>query len=132
MRKPSTPGAGELFAMCRVLLDGNDWGTAFWWGRAAAVLARQAVELSLDEFWAQRSLPMLESTARGQFLALRLYLADDGLAADGHATWSLLSRACHHHPYDLQPSRDEVLGWIDAAERFHGVLQSASHDIRER
>ena len=85
-----------------------------------------------QDAWAQRSLPMLESTARGQFLALRLYLADDGLAAEGHATWSLLSRACHHHPYDLQPSRDEVLGWIDAAERFHGGLQSASHDIRER
>jgi hypothetical protein len=130
--RSAAPGAGELFAMCRTLLDGNDWGTAFWWGRAAAVLARQAVELSLDEFWAQRSPPMLESSARGQFLALRLYLPDEDMAAEGHATWSLLSRACHHHPYDLQPTRDEVLGWIVAAERFHGVLAAAGHDIRER
>ena len=54
------------------------------------------------------------------------------MAAEGHATWSLLSRACHHHPYDLQPSRDEVLAWIDAAERFHALLQTAGHDIVAR
>lgn len=125
-------GAPQLLAMCRTLVDSNDWATAFWWGRAAAVLARQAVELSLDEFWAQRSMPMIDASARGQFLALRLYLADEAMAAEGHATWSLLSRACHHHPYDLQPSRDEVLGWIDAAERFHAALQAAGHDILVR
>lgn len=125
-------GAPELLALCRVLVNSNDWATAFWWGRAAAVLARQAVELSLDEFWAQRSIPMVDATARGQFLALRLYLVDEDMAAEGHATWSLLSRACHHHPYDLQPSRDEVLGWIDAAERFHTLLQAAGHDILVR
>lgn len=125
-------GAPQLLAMCRTLVDSNDWATAFWWGRAAAVLARQAVELSLDEFWAQRSMPMIDASARGQFLALRLYLADEAMAAEGHATWSLLSRACHHHPYDLQPSRDEVLGWIDAAERFHAALQTAGHDILVR
>jgi hypothetical protein len=128
----STQGAPELLALCRTLVTSDDWATAFWWGRAAAVLARQAVELSLDEFWAQRSMPMIDATARGQFLALRLYLDDQDMAAEGHATWALLSRACHHHPYHLQPSRDEVLGWIEAAERFHAVLQSAGHDIVAR
>lgn len=124
--------APELLALCRTLVDSDDWATAFWWGRGAAVLARQAVELSLDEFWAQRAMPMVDATARGQFLALRLYLEEPSVAAEGHATWSLLSRACHHHPYDLQPSRDEVLGWIEAAERFHERLQHASHDIVAR
>ena len=127
-----TPGAPELLALCRRLVNTDDWTTAFWWGRAAAVLARQAVELSVDEFWAQRSIPMVGTSARSQVLALRLYLPHAELAAEGHATWSLLSRACHHHPYDLQPSRDEVLGWIDAAERFHALLQAAGHDVVAR
>jgi hypothetical protein len=126
------PGAPQLLKLCRTLLDTDDWAASYWWGRAAAVLARQAVELSLAEFWAQRSMPMIDASARGQFLALRLYLQDDDATSEGHATWSLLSRACHHHPYDLQPSRDEVLGWIEAAERFHTLLQSAGHDIVAR
>ena len=125
-------GAPELLALCRTLVGTDDWATSYWWGRAAAVLARQAVELSLEEFWSQRSLPMRHASARGQFLALRLYVLDDRGRSEGHATWSLLSRACHHHPYDLQPSRDEVLGWIEAAERFHALLQSAGHEIVAR
>ena len=129
MTSAAAPRAPELFALCRTLLGADDWATAFWWGRAAAGLGRQAVELSLQEFWKSREPSMMESSARGQFLALRLYL-DERLAAEGHATWSLLSRACHHHPYDLQPSRDEILAWIVAAERFHAVLQAAGHDFR--
>ena len=117
----------ELLALSRTLVSSDNWASSYWWGRGSAVLARQAVELALEEFWMERAPEMREASARGQFLAVRLYLEDETLAAEGHATWSLLSRACHHHPYDLQPSRDEVVAWIDAAERFHAVLQSA-HD----
>jgi len=125
----SAPGALEMLALCRTLVNSDDWALSFWWGRGAAVLARQAVELSLDEFWAQRAMPMMLASARGQFLALRLYYEDPAATSDGYVTWSLLSRACHHHPYELQPTRDEVLGWVEAAERFYHVLQTGSHDI---
>ncbi len=128
MSRKRGPDASALFAQCRTLLDRDDWATSFWWGRAAAVLGRQAVESSLQEFWTRHSPEMTASTARGQFLAVRLFL-DERVAADGHATWSLLSRACHHHPYDLQPSRDEVVGWIDAAERFHAALQAGGDEF---
>jgi hypothetical protein len=118
----------ELLTLSRTLVSSDNWATSYWWGRGSAVLARQAVELALEEFWDARAPDMREASGRGQFLAVRLYLNDETQAAEGHATWSRLSRACHHHPYDLQPSRDEVVAWIDAAERFHAVLQSARHE----
>lgn len=124
----SESGVAELLALCRTLVHSDDWALSYWWGRAAAVLARQAIEMTLDEFWAQRSMPMVDAPARGQFLALRLYFADQQVTTEGYVTWSLLSRACHHHPYELQPTRDEVLGWIDAADCFHQLLQGAAHD----
>lgn len=128
----SAPTVLELLTLSRTLVSSDHWATSYWWGRGAAVLARQAVELALEEFWEARSPAMREASARGQFLAVRLYLDDEAHAAHGHATWSLLSRACHHHPYDLQPSRDEVLAWIDAAARFHAVLQAARHELVTR
>lgn len=127
----SGPGALELLAHCRTLVNSDDWALSFWWGRGAAVLARQAIELSLDEFWAQRAMPMMIASTRAQFLGLRLYYCDLATTSDGYVTWALLSRACHHHPYELQPTRDEVLGWVEAAERFYHVLQAGSHDVVE-
>lgn len=122
-------GALDLLALCRTLVASDDWAHAFWWGRGGAVLARQAIELSLEEFWAQRAMPMMLASGRGQFLGLRLYFSDPDATTEGYVTWALLSRACHHHPYELQPTRDEVLAWVEAAERFHLLLQGASHDI---
>ncbi|MCC6163792.1 MAG: hypothetical protein IT182_10650 [Acidobacteria bacterium] len=123
-----TTAATALLAHSRTLVDSDDWALAYWWGRGAAVLARQAIELSLDEFWMRRARSMVDASARGQFLALRLYV-DVGAASEGYVTWCLLSRACHHHPYELQPTREEVVRWIEATERFLGVLRSAGHDL---
>lgn len=122
-------GPAHLLAMCRTLVDSQDWALSFWGGRGGAALARQAIELSLEEFWAIRSMPMRYASSRGQFLALRLYFPDPLVTTEGYVTWALLSRACHHHPYELQPTRDEVLAWVEAAERFHGLLQGASDVI---
>jgi hypothetical protein len=27
--------------------------------------------------------------------------------------WAALSGACHYHPYDLAPTREELRGWRD-------------------
>ena len=74
-------------------------------------------------------MPMMLASSRGQFLALRLYFRDPAVTTEGYVTWALLSRACHHHPYELQPTRDEVLAWVEAAERFHALLQGAGDVI---
>ena len=30
----------------------------------------------------------------------------------------LLSRACHHHPYELAPTAGELATWIEVVEEF--------------
>ena len=30
-----------------------------------------------------------------------------------HVVWAALSGACHYHPYDLAPTREELRGWRD-------------------
>ena len=35
-----------------------------------------------------------------------------------HEAWGALSRACHHHPYELAPTAGELSGWIEAVEAF--------------
>ena len=39
-------------------------------------------------------------------------------AASTAAAWSDLSRACHHHPYELAPTANELRDVLDIAHRF--------------
>ena len=34
------------------------------------------------------------------------------------AAWSVLSRACHHHPYELAPTANELRALLGVAHRF--------------
>ena len=47
--------------------------------------------------------------------------------------WSDLSRACHHHPYDLAPTANELRDHLDVARRFAAEVarQAASRRSRE-
>ena len=39
--------------------------------------------------------------------------APDDLIDAAHETWSALSHACHHHPFDLSPTVSELKPLID-------------------
>jgi hypothetical protein len=45
------------------------------------------------------------------------------LPAQLHETWGALSRACHHHPYELSPTAGELVTWIEMVEEFTGPRQ---------
>ena len=52
------------------------------------------------------------------------YLKNESVARRAHQTWTSLSRAAHFHPYELPPTREELLAWhevvlavIDATEQ---------------
>ena len=98
--------------MAQQLLDRADPKTAGLWPRAAALLARQALEAALDEFWHSKKLTFeAKSGRRQQLICLREYL---GAEAGGvHHAWQALSRACHHHPYELVPTAGEIRQWMD-------------------
>ena len=105
-------GAGDLLDLADGLLRRADPSTAGLWPRASAILARQALEAAVGRLWDSRTLDLQACSMRGQLICLRTYLEDADLAArTGHA-WSSLSRACHHHPYELAPTTDELRGWL--------------------
>jgi hypothetical protein len=39
------------------------------------------------------------------------------VAADARFAWWALTRACHHHPYELAPTGVEIEWWVSSVER---------------
>ena len=121
-----------LIATGRRFIDTDAWHLSYWWSRAAAMMARQAMELSLEQFWSAHAPGARQASGRAQFLALHALDVPAAVVAEGHVTWSALSRACHHHPYDLSPTRNELAGWLDAVERFHKALVEHARQMPAR
>jgi hypothetical protein len=92
--------------------------TAGLWPRAAALLARQALEAALADHWRRRAPGLERASMRAQLACLPDYLGDRRLAADIAFTWSALSEACHHHAYEIGPTASELDGWLAAVERL--------------
>jgi hypothetical protein len=93
------------------------------WPRAAALLVRQALEWALDDFWRRHAPGVERCSVRAQLLCLPFYLGDDGLAGSVAHAWSALSHACHHHPYDLAPTGEELAAWAESVEAFRAVSE---------
>jgi hypothetical protein len=110
--------ARELIGLADGLLRRADPATAGLWPRASALLALQALEASLLRLWQRHELDLQGCTMRTQLICLRSYLEDGTLAArTGHA-WSALSRACHHHPYELAPTSAELESWLSEVKEL--------------
>ena len=108
----------QLLAMAEGLLRRADPTTAGLWPRASALLALQALEASVLRLWQRRALDLEGCSMRTQLICLRSYLEDAKLAArTGHA-WSALSRACHHHAYELGPTAGELQSWFSVVREL--------------
>jgi hypothetical protein len=108
----------QLLDMAGRLLDRADPATAGLWPRASALLALQALEASVARLWERRTLDVGGCSMRTQLICLRRYLEDASLAArTGHA-WSALSRACHHHPYELAATSTELASWFAVVDEL--------------
>jgi len=108
----------DLLDMADDLLRRSDPATAGIWPRASALLALQALEAGLLGLWERRTLDLQGCSMRAQLICLRTYLGDPNLAArTGHAS-SALSRACHHHPYELAPTAAELQGWFSVVREL--------------
>lgn len=106
----------SLLKAARSLVAGQTAADGGAWARAAAFLARQALEMqvlqALTKHYAIRERPSF----RSQLLAARAVLGPE-LAADAAYTWSALSEATHHHGYDLPPTASELEGWMTVIDR---------------
>jgi len=94
------------------------------WARGAALLTRQAIEASLADLWGQRSPGVARCPARAQLICLPAAGLDADVARQVRHAWSLLSAACHHHPYDVAPSSQELRQWVRAAARLNKIVTS--------
>jgi hypothetical protein len=105
------------------------------WPRACAWLLRLALEAAMDDYW-RRVHPGVESLKgrQPQFLILDRY-AGRALAARAGYAWWALSRAGHHHSYELGLTsaelgrlRQEVAAII--ADLTAGAATKQRHPIR--
>lgn len=100
--------ADELLARPPDLMAGR-------WPRAVALLTRQAIEGSLFDLWRTIHPGVEAAPMRAQLLVLRNEVTPN-LAAEAEYAWAALSRACHHHPYELVPTAEELGQWLQAAD----------------
>ena len=100
------------------LLLRADPATAGLWPRASAILALEALEASMLRLWERRTLDLQGCSMRAQLICLRTYLGDAHLAARAGHAWSALSRACHHHPYELAPTAGELRSWFSVVREL--------------
>jgi hypothetical protein len=115
-RDDSEPG--DLLDMADGLLRRADPATAGLWPRASALLALRALEATLGRLWERRTLDFEGCSMRTQLICLRSYLEDTHLAAEAGHAWSALSRACHHHPYELAPTSAELRTWFSVVREL--------------
>jgi len=107
-----------VLSLAREMLGRVDPDTAGLWPRASALLACRALEATVNRLWERRTLDLQGRSMRVQLICLRTYLGDADLAARAGHAWSALSRACHHHPYELAPTAAELRGWLSVVEEL--------------
>jgi hypothetical protein len=125
----ATVDAHALVSAARDLIRDDDASTAGLWPRAAALLARQGLELAMVRLW-EVTAPGLERTSmRCQLLCVGDMLNDRDLGGRTTMTWYALSNACHHRVYELPPTASElnlalesVWDLAEAVERLRGKI----------
>jgi hypothetical protein len=115
----------EQLAWARRMLDHADAATAGVWPRASALLARHALEELLEEFWAVHAPLLVTANRRAQMVALRGYPAVADAVASLRVAYAGLSAGCHHHPYELPPTRAELDGLLVTVEGFASTVARA-------
>jgi hypothetical protein len=118
-------GPRSLLEAAGRLLGRADPATAGLWPRASALLGLQALEAGLLRLWKSRALDLEACTMRTQLICLRSYLEDAGLAARAGHAWSALSRACHHHAYELAPTSAELGTWLSVVAELVDRVDAA-------
>ena len=122
----------EILAAADSLAGPGRSARAHGWPRVVAVLARHAIEEALRQYWTLREPGMERCTWHAQLLCLTVYLSNRDLARETAAAWSDLSRACHHHPYELAPTANELRDLLDVAHRFAAEVARQADNRRTR
>lgn len=83
------------------------------WQRGCACLTRIALERGLGNYWERVAPSVAGRPMRHQLLALPTFAGAEA-AVTARTAWHGLSRAMHHHTYELAPTVAELQGWHQA------------------
>ncbi|MGY1784692.1 hypothetical protein [Geodermatophilus sp. SYSU D00698] len=116
--------ADELLDDADRLLAGELNARGGWWPRATGFLLRAVLERELAAYW-ERVAPGVEKCSmRAQLAVLRRpEYAGARITTDVAAAWLALSRACHHHAYELAPTLAELRGWAQTVRAATASLR---------
>jgi len=112
----------ELLRAADALLTGATPGMGRCWQRACAAFLRTALEQILRAYWRHRAPSVAVATMRSQLIILPV-VAGDTVAGVARRAWNGLSRAVHHHTYELPPTAAELRGWYEDVVHLHDVLR---------
>jgi hypothetical protein len=115
------PRAADLIAAARLMTNSADTPYR---PRAVVLLLRQALEAALDDHWRLRAPGVEACSARSQLICLPAFVSDATIAEDASFVWWALTRACHHHPYELAPTSSELSELLEAVEDLGDRLQA--------
>ncbi|MCQ3803345.1 MAG: hypothetical protein OXC98_01945 [bacterium] len=107
----------DLLDRARELITARE-GLSGVWPRAAAFLTRQALEEALADLWRFTHPGMEGASWSTQLACLHEVLSDPPLVSDVRSAWASLSRACHYHHYELDPTYAELERWMGQTERL--------------
>ncbi|MFI6366503.1 hypothetical protein ACIBG0_27555 [Nocardia sp. NPDC050630] len=124
-RHPPRPTVAERFDAVDRLLDGAVTDADGLWSRATVWILRLALEQSVDELWSKVAPELARCPMRAQLLALRVF-AGDATAAQVATVWAALSRAAHHHDYELAPGVTELRRWREQTAAIATTLATAA------
>jgi hypothetical protein len=91
--------------------------------RSAALLARTALELRIDQLLTAKGLQIQGAGMRTKLICLRTLVSAD-LGDRAAVAWGGLSNACHQHAYELSPTSAEVAHLIALVESL-----SSTHPV---
>jgi cytochrome c5 len=118
-----TETVDDLAAFAHDLLGRSEAPVVGLWQRAVSLLARQALETAVAAALAARAAGAERCPARAQLLCLPSYVSTDA-ALEAAYLWSVLSRACHQHAYELAPTWDELARWLERVEGVAATIRS--------
>ncbi len=120
----------EILQVASTLLNEPPASMRNCWQRACATLTRAALEQQLIAYWTLVSPSIAQSPMRHQLIALPIY-ADKSIAATARSAWYGLSRAVHHHTYELPPTVAELRSWHSEVSALLAPL-SAGRGLQAR
>jgi hypothetical protein len=117
-------GRAELLDYADQVLDGTvELGARS--ARTAALMARCAFEDWLDALSKTWETPSYQRPSTGSKLVVLRALRSDAIGEAAMRAWDGLSRACHHHAYELQPSVMEVRHLIGEVRKLAAIETNA-------